>query len=354
MRHRFSFKHLAFITLALALLACNLPLAAVTAPVAQNFLLATSNPNATSTATPFQPVTSTPRPTYLPPATATSTIPPTKAPTPIPTARPVYSYGKYPDGQVRIMVLGSDARPTGGGYRTDIMMLVSINQKQGTVTVLSFPRDLYVNIPGWGENRINTAMGYGGFTMLSATLETNFGVRPNYYVLANFTNFTAIIDHLGGVDVNASTTLTDRCKFPQLKPDGITCVVKPGITHMTGAMALWYVRSRKTTSDFDRERRSQEVLQAIFKKLFSLDVVSHIPELFDFYRKNVDTNLTLGDVAALAPVAAVVAGDQSKIRRYSIGPNHVTDYTVPENGAMVLLPNTAAIHALIVQAVLNP
>jgi LCP family protein required for cell wall assembly len=197
-------------------------------------------------------------------------------------------------------------------------------------------------------------MGYGGFQKLAATLETNFGVRPNYYILTNFNNFTAIIDNLGGVDVNASITLTDRCKFPELKPDGITCVVKPGITHMNGAMALWYVRSRKTTSDFDRERRSQEVLQAIFKKLFSLNALTRIPELFDFYKKNVETNLNLGDVVALAPVAAMVAGDASKIRRYSIGPQQVSDFTVPETGAMVLMPNYPAIQNLIEKAVFTP
>jgi LCP family protein required for cell wall assembly len=259
--------------------------------------------------------------------------------------------GRYPDGQVRILVLGSDARP-GGGFRTDIIMLVSINPKQGTATVLSFPRDLWVDLPGWGPNRINTAMVYGGFSLMASTLESNFGIRPTYYVMTNFTGFTQIIDSLGGVDVTASQTLSDKCKFPQAVRG--YCTINPGVTHMNGTFALWYVRSRYSTSDFDRERRSQEVLQGAFSKLMSLNAVTRIPELFTVYQKNVETNLTLGDVVNLAPVANQLLTDRTKIRRYSIGPGEVSNWTVPSSGAMVLLPNDALIDQKIMQAVFTP
>jgi LCP family protein required for cell wall assembly len=249
------------------------------------------------------------------------------------------------------MVMGSDARP-GGGYRTDIMMMVTINPSSGTLTALSFPRDLYVNIPGWGMNRINTAMEFGGFAELQATLETNFGVRPNHYIMTTFNSFLSIIDSLGGVDVVASQTLYDKCKdikTPIARNN--YCSVPVGTTHMNSDLALWYVRSRHTTSDLDRERRSQEVLQAIFKKLFSLDALTRIPELYDLYRKNVETDLTLSDIVGLAPVAAGVALDSSKLRRYTIAGGAVYDYTVPESGAMVLMPNVGVIQGLIQQAV---
>jgi LCP family protein required for cell wall assembly len=342
--------------LILAMLACNMPLSEGSAPVtvsgAVSYLLVTPNPDATQTPTPFQPVTSTPRPTNLPTATATAVIPPTSTPTSLPTSLAPAVWGKYPDGQVRIMVLGSDLRP-GGGYRTDIMMMVSINPHSGTVSVLSFPRDLYVNIPGWGMNRINTAMEFGGFQLLQSTLQSNFGISPNRYILTTFNSFISIIDSLGGVDVVASVALTDKCKFKVSWNVNGWCTIKPGTTHMNGTIALWYVRSRHSTSDFDRERRSQEVLNAIFTKLFSLDAISHIPDLYNAYRTNVDTNLNVDDIINLAPVAASLIADKSRARRFSIGPGQVSDYTT-DAGAMVLLPNSGLIQSIIQQAVFTP
>jgi LCP family protein required for cell wall assembly len=342
-------KYFVFTALILAMLACNMPFdqqSPASAPGALVYLLVTPNPNASQTPTPFQPVTSTPRPTNLPTATA---IPPTRTATAIPTALPVTAVVKTSGSQVRIMVMGSDARP-GGGFRTDIMMMVTINPNAGTVTAISFPRDLYVNIPGWGMNRINTAMEYGGFSLLQSTLESNFGVRPNHYILTTFNSFTAIIDSLGGIDVVAGASFSDKCKFKVPQNVNNYCYIKPGTVHMGSTMALWYVRSRKTTSDIDRERRSQEVLQAMFQKLFSLNALSKVPELYDLYRKNVETDLTVNDIIGLAPVAAGLALDHNKMRRYSIGAGAVYDYTVPDSGAMVLMPNVGVIKDLIRQA----
>ena len=352
---RKTFKNtIVLIILALAVMSCNLPFnqdSVQSVSGAVSYILVTPNPNATLTPTPFQPVTSTPRPTNLPTATTTPTVLPSSTPTSIPTALSSTNIGAASGSQMRVMVLGSDAR-AGGGYRTDIMMMVSITPSTGKVSVVSFPRDLYVNIPGWGMNRINTAMVYGGFNLLASTLETNFGIRPTRYILTNFNSFMSIIDSLGGVDVVAGATLYDKCKFKAPENVNNYCTIKAGsTTHMNGTYALWYVRSRHTTSDFDRERRSQEVLQAIFQKLFSLNALTRIPELYDTYRKNVETNLTLDDVIRVAPVAAGLILDNNKIKRYSIGPGYVSDYTVPESGAMVLVPNVPAIQGLLWQAV---
>jgi LCP family protein required for cell wall assembly len=335
--------------------AFSIPMAAAAPPSAPILKLVTTDPNATQTPTPFQPVTSTPQFTLTALPTATSTITPTaratatkSGPGPIaPTNVPVL--GKYPDGQVRILVLGSDARPT-GGFRTDIIMLVTINPQQGTATVLSLPRDLWVDLPGWGANRINTAMVYGGFSLMASTMESNLGVRPTNYIMTTFNGFTQIIDSLGGVDVTASKTLTDKCSFTA---SGY-CTVRPGVTHMNGQYALWYVRSRYSTNDFDRERRSQEVLQALFSKLMNLNAIARIPELYDIYRKNVETNLSLADVVGLAPVASSLIKDTSKLRRYTVGPGQVSDWVVPGSGAMVLVPNYALIRPIIMDAVFTP
>lgn len=345
-------------TLLVSTLACNLPIlpadTETQTPTPITFLMVTNNPNATRTPTPFQPATQTPKVTATTASKVTnlpagSTVPPTQANAPA-TAKP-QTGGKYPAGQVRIMVLGSDSRGEAVA-RTDIMMMVSITPSTGTVTVLSFPRDLWVNLPGVGMNRLNTAMVYGGFNLLAATLENNFGIRPTHFMLTTFRGFTSIVDSVGGVDVTAAMNLTDVCALPQAVRG--YCSVKAGVNHMNGATALWYVRSRYSTSDFDRERRSQEVLQALFQKLIKLNTLTKIPEFFDIYKKNVETNVTLQDVINLSTVAPGLIANPSRLRRYTISGKEVWNYVVPGSGAQVLIPNEPLIQQIIQQAVFTP
>lgn len=311
-------------------------------------MLVTPDPNATATPTPFQP--------FGPTATSEPTMPVTPLPTEpgseeipdVPT--PIRVDQTLPQGQLNLMVLGSDFRPE-SGFRTDVTMLVSINPQKGTVSVVSFPRDLYVTIPGWGENRINTAFPHGGFSMMQDTMQYNFGVRPTHYVLTNFQGFIGIIDSLGGINVNVGSYLSDSCDLPQAV-NGY-CTVNPGTNWMDGGTALWYVRSRHTSNDFDRGRRQQEVLYALFAKMMSLDAVSRLPELYDAYQRSVETNLSISDIAPLMPVASQVLSDSSRIRRFAIGPAETANF-ITSGGAMVLLPNYEAIQAIINQAVYNP
>ena len=93
-----------------------------------------------------------------------------------------------PDGQVNILVLGSDWRAD-SGYRTDIVLLVSVYTKENKVSLVSFPRDLWVDIPGLTEERINTAMGYGGFPLLASVFEYNFAIPIDHYIMTNFYGF---------------------------------------------------------------------------------------------------------------------------------------------------------------------
>lgn len=308
--------------------------------------------NATPTPTPFQPLapTFTPQPSPTPVPTATETPGPGITPA---DAGPIFADvrpgGPLPEGIVNIMLLGSDARP-GGGYRTDVMMLVSINRNAGTVSVVSFPRDLYVDIPYWQTNRLNTAMAVGGFNSLAATFETNFGVRPAYYILTNFTGFKAIINSLGGINVKAEKSLRDHCDLPWADGAGYCSVEAPATVPMNGDDALWYVRSRYSSSDFDRLRRAQEVIRAIFVGLMSRDAIAQAPELFAIYSKNVETNLTLDQILPLLPLAQEIIKDPRQVRRYAITPSQAVPFVTPE-GAMVLWPNLDAIRAIVYEAV---
>lgn len=254
---------------------------------------------------------------------------------------PIEETGHTHKGQVRILLLGSDQRPGHADFRTDVFVLLTI-QGDGSVSLISFPRDLYVEIPGVGKDRINTAYEYGGFALVSNTLEDNFGVRPDHFVLTNFTGFMYIINSLGGIDVQAALPLYDtRDGFP----NGFS--VNSGVVHMDGETALWYVRSRKTTTDFDRLRRAQEVLVAIGLKIFSVQGLARIPELFQVYQSSVVTDLTVESVLGMLPFLQAV--DQDNMDLYSISPPLVTAWTDPESGAYLLIPDLPGIRHLIKQ-----
>lgn len=309
----------------------------------------TPDPNATATATPFQPlgptstfiVTPTVEPTQRVAGGDAADIP--NLPVPVRTQVPL------PAGTFNMLVLGSDYRPE-SGYRTDVIMLVSVNARKGMVSVISFPRDLYVNIPGWMTDRINTAQARGGFNTMADTFEYNFGVRPTHYVMTNFQGFVGIINGLGGINVEVGHYLSDVCDLPQSR--GGYCTVEAGTNFMDGDMALWYVRSRKTTSDLDRLQRAQEVLYAIFRQLMSRNAVARFPELYKEYQSSVETNLGLDDLLPLLPVASQVLKDSSRVRRFAIDAGEVIPY-ITETGAQVLLPDYNAINLIIQEAIFN-
>lgn len=246
-----------------------------------------------------------------------------------------------------ILLLGSDQRPNDSGYRTDVILYITIDSDKQKISIISFPRDLWVRVPGLYEMKINQVHALGGFDAVAGLFEENFGIRPDYYVLTNFEGFTGIIDSLNGVDVQIAQELTDDCDLPQAV-DG-DCTVYPGVSHMDGATALWYVRSRHTSSDYDRMRRMQEVSFAIFSRLMSLNAISHLPDLYDSYQDMVQTNVTVQDALPLLPLAKKAFDDSSIISRYAIDEDYATE-SWSWDGMWILLPDEAAINQLIREA----
>jgi polyisoprenyl-teichoic acid--peptidoglycan teichoic acid transferase len=367
---------ISIVLFAFLLASCGLPGAVSLAPnpsqvPLNNPILVQAPAGATNTPTPFLPLP--PTATYIPTSFPTST--PTNTPTPVPdTATPTPANSEYvgrawsdypgpivwpdinvpppvgllaqPKGQVNIMLLGSDQRQDQPGFRTDTLLLVTLNPRDGTVNVTSFPRDLYVYIPGWTVNRINTAFPRGGFETFQMTMEYNFGVRPDYYALINFWSFSQVIDSLGGVDVQVSRGLTDhRDGYGQYS-------VKAGTVHMDGETALWYVRSRYSSNDFDRTRRQQEVLQGMFFKLLNLNAVTRAAQLYETYRRNVTTDLSLEDILPLLPLALKLT-DSENITQYYIGSSDVIDFR-NSTGAAVLLPIRESVVRVMEQALNSP
>ena len=338
--------------LLLALSSCSSAVEAAYFPGLSNVssAMVTLDPNAPATATPFMPLL----PTRTPIPVATST------PTLTPTATPLLPWGSFAppaepsaieihppieafdqaDNVVNIAVLGSDQRPDEYGHRTDVLMIVSLDPNTNQVTMLSIPRDLYVYLPGWRVDRINTADAYGGPEMVHDTLLYNFGIDVDHWVRINFYGFTTAIDALGGITVQVTGNLYDEC-------GGIWWRYSPGTYNMDGFQALCYVRMRKNSSDFDRLRREQEVIQAIFNRFTSLDGLSRVPELYNQFQTYVQTDITVDDLLPFLPLAASVASDTSRIHHYTVDPTMASLWRVPYSGSSVLLPNWDTLEAML-------
>ena len=243
------------------------------------------------------------------------------------------------------MVLGSDYRPE-SGFRTDILMLIALDTISGKASIVSFPRDLWVFIPGYGEQRINTVVQLGGFPLMADTMQTNFGVYPTDFAMIDMEGFLRVVDELGGVEFETDLYTGDACDS-SLDPDR-WCEVGPGQVSLDSDWALWYVRARYNSSDFDRMRRTQEVVSAIMDKMLSPRGLIELPSMVDIYDTEVESNINPGQ---LFPLLRLAIGFNSgeDVRRFTIGPNEAVGWTTSE-GASVLLPNTPAIQAILQDA----
>jgi LCP family protein required for cell wall assembly len=338
------------------------------------------NPLANVTAAP----TATPVPARTISLAGTELPPPAEAPpTPIPpAAEPI----PVPDGVINILLLGSDRRldPDDPGYRTDTIIVVSVDRNERSVSMLSFPRDLYVYIPGWTMNRINTAdsrgsaVGWegGGPGLVRSTLLYNFGIQTHFYARVDFDGFRAIVDTLGGVDLpvdcpttgytllDHSVTAADFASYDEwaayTDPESgnwTETTLGVGVHHLDGYMALWYARQRTGSSDYHRSYRQQQVLRAIWNEATGLgwlepgpESVARLSSLWVTANEVIETDMGLGNILQMAPIAADL--DTSRIRSYFISPGETVGWTTPD-GQNVALPQPETVQH-IVELALEP
>lgn len=188
-------------------------------------------------------------------------------------------------GTLNYVLLGSDSRDPGneGNGRSDTMMLVHLNAKRTKAYITSFPRDMYVNIPGYGKNKINAAFAFGGAPLAVRTLENLTGVRMDHVVLIDFEGFIRLTEDLHGVTVTNKTAFTSHgFDYPK------------GKITIAGDEALWFVRERHQLpgGDLDRAENQRNVIKAIVQKGLSAKVISD-PATFTTFIGNVAKHLTV-------------------------------------------------------------
>jgi len=282
---------------------------------------------------------------------------PTLTPTPAlsPTPVPTVAFG---DDVVHILLIGLDSTANLRGQNTDVLIVVSVNKATKQVSMLSIPRDLWVYIPTYGWNRINTAhrrgysLGYPGegTALLIDTIEINFGLPIHHWARVDFAGFTKVVDKLGGVDLTVACAVNLRFKPPTSEEEQ-EMVLLPGIYHMDGDTALKYVRTRRDGSDFDRSRRQHQFLKAMWSQFKNPDIIARIPGLWTALSGSVKTDLGLDDLLSLARVGIDVKPQQ--VHSYYIGKSETMDW-VTDQGWQVLLPRLDKIQLVLAKLASPP
>lgn len=251
-------------------------------------------------------------------------------------------------GTTNILLLGSDASANQQLARTDSIMVVSINPNVPSVSMLSFPRDLQVSFPDGRQDRINTVYEYGfinkheggGPAYLALVLRKNFGIKIDHFARIDFSGFTKVIDTLGSVNVLVECELHET--FPDKdSPNGrLDLDFYPGLMTMNGKEALGYSRARYSTTDFDRARRQQKVLRAIYRKAREGNLLQNAVAMYAQFRDSMETNMGPTDILPLVDIARRLENDaiKSRVITWPI----VRSFTRGD-GASVLIPTEQTI-----------
>lgn len=235
-------------------------------------------------------------------------------------------------GRVNIMVLGVDDAAT----LSDTIMVVSISTKPKEpykVAMVSLPRDMYVEIPGFGSSKINAAYTYGqnndypggGPALSKKVVEQTLDLPIHYFVVMDFTGFKEMINAVGGIDVNVKTAIEDPY-YPDYSGGYSPFSISAGPHHLDGEQALAYARSRQTSSDFDRAARQQQVAIAFKDKVLSSRLFtnpSEIAKLQNALKDHFKTDLSLRELAKLGQISR------------ELQPNAVTRHVIDSSNLLV-------------------
>ncbi len=256
-------------------------------------------------------------------------------------------------GHTNILLLGVGGLGHDGENLTDSIIIASLDNKNKTVSMLSIPRDYYIK-SSLGESRINNLYELGknkwdadlGLDFVRSTIEKTFDIPLHYVVKVDFSAFKDVVDSVGGIDVMVAETIQDPF-YPKDETDGYEpYYITAGQHHLDGAEALKYVRSRKTSSDFDRSKRQQQVLVALkdkAEKQNKLSKASFIKNLYYSLSDHIETTLGIREMISLASFASGWDSSTLNISTINDDPNskggflYTPDRTL-FGGAFILMP----------------
>ncbi len=242
-----------------------------------------------------------------------------------------------------LLLVGSDSYEDSVRGRADTTILVQINADRKTIKMVSFLRDMYVQIPGRSSNRLNAAYIWGGDRLLRKTLRSQFGVEADAYMEVNFARLIRLIDALGGIEVDVSEAeqrqVNSILRFYNTytgdkEEDQLLWTWGEG-THLTGKQALCYARIRKIDNDFARTERQRKVIEAAFHKVMGMSF-AEITQLVADNLDAVTTDLSAGDVLRLIPMA--IRCQNAEISTLTI-PSAGGYHSEVINGMSVIVPN---------------
>ena len=244
-----------------------------------------------------------------------------------------------------LLLIGIDARPGETTGRSDTMIIVTLDPDGNVIKLTSIMRDLYVEIPGRKNNRINATYVFGGPELLMETIELNFGVHIDHYIAVNFSMLGKLIDSIGGLTLTVENEYYMRRINAVIKQDnrvlGIDrndqLLTEPGEQLMTGKQAQAYARYRYGTADgdFGRTVRQREIITKIFEKLNQMTAIELMGLVVDNF-DNVYTNLSVSDLASYAPVLISMKDAEIQEMRLPIDGGYQSKTIA---GMSVLVPN---------------
>ncbi len=246
-------------------------------------------------------------------------------------------------GRINILLLGSDddykSVIINKGVLAQTDIIVSIIPATHSVTMFSLPRDTWLNVPGFGMNKLDQAYllgggGANGAALVMATIHQDFGIYIDQYAWVGLSGFTKVIDTVGGIDINVIHPITDDA-YPDDTGKGATdpyavkrLFIPPGPQHLNGLTALEYVRSRHAdlVGDIGRSVRQQQILSQLKYKLDTPGIIGQLPSLASDLNGSVKTSMSPQQVFDLVNFARSI--DQSKIQRITLGAPYSGDTQV--------------------------
>ncbi len=261
---------------------------------------------------------------------------------------PEYAMPKPEDDRWDLLVLGirgeDEIDQEVGALLTDTMMVISYDKETQKTSMISIPRDLYVRIYGQKMDKINSAYEIGllrnnELSFTKKLISRITGIYIDSVVVVDFSSFEKIIDDLGGIDITLNEPFTETQQW------GYEFSLPAGENHLDGQTALYYARSRFSSSDFDRAQRQQKIIIAIKDKVLSLNLLSdpiNTLGILNTIRKNINTDLAIWDVGSLLNLSGQFSEADGKVNKYVITTENLvyeSHIQTDVGNVYVLLPN---------------